>query len=148
MVTEKGVSNKLVSLRPVKFIISVIAEQGGPFDCRYGLSIENHLGHSIARIFSPPDRFEISEGGTRTVEILLNPNQLGPGDYIIGISILANTPLEQINSAARYDLLSRSFSISVELPDSLSLLGAGFIHSSEWSFDSSTLLSLNKTESP
>ncbi len=135
VVTERGRTNKLVALRPAKVIISVLAERGGSYHCRYGIAIDNHLGAGVARIFSPPDQFEITQGEQRQVEIILNPVQIGPGDYTIGISILDNTPLEQLNTACRYDLLSRSFSISIEIPDSLSILGGAFIPSAEWRFE-------------
>ncbi len=135
VVTERGRTNKLVALRPAKVIISVLAERGGSYHCRYGIAIDNHLGAGVARIFSPPDQFEITQGEQRQVEIILNPVQIGPGDYTIGISILDNTPLEQLNTACRYDLLSRSFSISIEMPDSLSILGGAFIPSAEWRFE-------------
>lgn len=135
VVTERGRTNKLVALRPAKVIISILAERGGSYHCRYGIAINNHLGTVVAKIFSPPDQFEITQGEQRQVEIILNPVQMGPGDYTISISILDNTPLEQVNTACRYDLLSRSFSISIEIPDSLSLLGAAFIHSAEWCFE-------------
>lgn len=136
--TERGRTNKLVSMRPAKFVISVLAERAGPFDCRYGIAIDNHLGHCMSRIFSPPDRFEAVEGEVRRIEMMLNPTQIGPGDYTVGISVLSNTPLEHLNDACRYDLLSRSFKISVELPDSLSITGATFIHSAEWRFSQCT----------
>jgi lipopolysaccharide transport system ATP-binding protein len=132
LVTERGCTNQLIALRPAKLVISIQAERAGSYHCRYGIALDNHLGIGIARIFSPPDHFEIAQAGLRQVEMILNPVQIGPGDYTLGISILDNTPLENINSAHRYDLLSRSFSISIDIPDSLSILGAAFIHSAEW----------------
>lgn len=134
VVTERGITNKLIALRPAKFVITLMAEHEGIFDCRYGIAIENHLGQGITRLFSPPDRFQMAKDGNRRVEVLLNPNQLGPGEYTLGISILSNTPIEHLNNAARYDLLSRSFTISVDIPESISVVGSGFIHSSEWRF--------------
>lgn len=133
--TERGIGNRVTSLRPVKFVVSIVAEHAGVFDCRYGVAVDNLMGQCVARVFSPPDNFEIGAGELRTVEMLLNPVQLGPGEYTVGISVLSNTSLEQLNGACRYDLLSRSFSITIELPESLSILGAGFIHSAEWNFD-------------
>jgi lipopolysaccharide transport system ATP-binding protein len=138
VITERGRTNKLIALRPSKFIITIMAERGGTYHCRYGIAMDNHLGNSVTRIYSPPDQFEITGGSLRTVEIVLNPTQFGPGEYTLGISVLEHTPLEQINGAHRYDLLSRSFLISVELPDSLLMLGGAFIHSAEWSFVSGT----------
>jgi len=66
--------------------------------------------------------------------MVLNPVQLGPGEYTLGISVLEATELELINSATRYDLLARSFSIKVELEETMSPISANFIHSAEWDF--------------
>jgi homopolymeric O-antigen transport system ATP-binding protein len=131
--TERGITNKLVALRPAKFCLSVIAERTGMFECRYGIIFDNHLGTTLTRIFSPIDKFNAKKGEIRNIEVLLNPVQIGPGDYTIGINISGSGPLEKINSARRYDLLGRSFSVSVELPDSQAMLAAAFIHSAEWS---------------
>ena len=70
----------------------------------------------------------------RQIEICLNPLQLGPGEYTLGISICDYTPLEQINGAKRMDLLSRSFTFSVAIEDSLAAASASFFHSAEWQF--------------
>lgn len=140
VVTERGITNKLISLRPAKFVISLRVERTGQYNCRYGIAIDNSIGKSVARIFSPPDQFNCHENDIHTVEMLLNPVQIGPGDYTIGISVMDSTPLEQLNNAFRYDLLSRSFSISVELPDSLGVLSGYVMHTAEWEFVADTKL--------
>jgi lipopolysaccharide transport system ATP-binding protein len=93
----------------------------------------------ISRFFSPPDHFVATAGDGRRINIMLNPNQLGPGLYTIGISIHEETTIEQADSATRYDLLNRSFSLTVVLPDSLAPASAAFFHSSEWSFSHADL---------
>jgi len=134
IITERGLTNALVAMRPAKFIITLIAEQAGKFNCRYGIALNDHLGVCITRIFSPGDAFEIVQGGVRRLEVLLNPCQLGPGEYTVGISVLDCAPIEKLNSTRRYDLLSRSFVVRVELPESLGSLDANFFHSAEWQF--------------
>lgn len=132
--TDKGFTNRLTSLHPAKILLSVVAEKTAHFDCRYGLAIHDHLGRCITNIFSPRDSFFIRQGQIRSVEIYLNPCQLGSGDYTVGISILGWTEIELINTAIRYDLLSRSFSMSVEMPESNAAIDAIFLHSAEWIF--------------
>jgi lipopolysaccharide transport system ATP-binding protein len=134
VVTERGLTNKLVSLRPAKFIIRIVSEQDGVFNCRYGLALHDHLGVCITRFFSPADSFKIQKGQHRDVEIYLNPCQIGPGDYTIGISLHPFGPIEQLNNSSRYDLLSRSFIINVELPESYAAIESAFFHSAEWLF--------------
>lgn len=134
VITERGATDTLVTMRPAKFIITLVAERDGSFDCRYGIALNDHLGVCLTRIFSPSDSFNIRAGAKRHVEILLNPCQVGPGEYTVGISVLDKTPIEHLNSARRYDLLSRSFSIRVELPDSMGALSSAFVHTAEWRF--------------
>ena len=134
IVTERGITNELVTYRPVVFIYTLIAEIGGDYNVRHGIAINDYLGNCLTRIFSPKDTFSIKQGELRQVRMMLNPNQLGPGNYVVGISVLEFDSIEKLNSAARYDLLSRSFLISVALPDSLGALSASMMHSAEWQF--------------
>ncbi len=135
VITERGLTNKLVSMRPAKFVITIVAERDGSYQCRYGLALNDILGSSIVKLFSPQDRFEIKMGETRQIELLMNPCQVGPGEYTVGISVLKYAPIEQMNNARRYDLLSRSFLVKVEMPESLAALEAAFMHTGEWNFN-------------
>lgn len=134
-----GPADRLVSLQPAKFTLFLEAAVQGMFACTYGVAIHDLQGRAIARLYSPPDRFQANAGDGRRVELLLNPNQLGPGAYTVGISILGETTVEDADAALRHDLLSRSFTIIIELPDSLGPASAGFFHSCEWEFDKATL---------
>ncbi|MBP9787890.1 MAG: ABC transporter ATP-binding protein, partial [Acinetobacter sp.] len=135
VVTTQGMTNSLIAMQPAKFIINLVAEHDGFFNCCYGIALHDQLGNCVTRLFSPNDKFEIDEGKFRQVEILLNPCQIGPGEYTLGISVTEHTEIERINDARRFDLLNRSFSIRVELPSSLSAASALFFHSAEWSFN-------------
>jgi lipopolysaccharide transport system ATP-binding protein len=132
IMTEQGFENRLWVLRPAKFIILLTAEVSKQFDCMYGLVLNDALGNIVARIWSPPDFFELQEGESKIVEMLLNPVQIGPGEYTIGISILQAAQIELLNSSPRYDLLGRSFKCTVEIDETLSAASANFFHSAEW----------------
>ncbi len=134
IVTERGETNQLVSMLPAKFIVNVVAELDGVFDYRYGVVFFDHTGACIAKIISPSDSFSLKRGETRCVEMLLNPNQLGPGEYVLSVSLHAVDVLEKFNSTPRFDLLNRSFGLNVELPEALSALTTNFFHSAEWGF--------------
>jgi len=134
VVTERGITNELITYRPAMFVVTLVAQEGGAYDLRHGIAIHDYLGNCITRIFSPQDKFTIQAGEMRQVRMLLNPNQLGPGNYVVGVSVLKYGPLETLNSTARYDLLSRSFVISVGLPDSLTALESIMLHTAEWHF--------------
>ena len=132
--TERGTGNTLVGMRPACLILHLVAEIDADFDCRYGIALHDLLGNCVTRIFSPRDRFSIRKGDLRRIDVSMDPVRIGPGDYTLGISVLEWTPLEEVNQARRYDLLSRSFTVRVELADSLAALSAAFFHSAEWSF--------------
>lgn len=134
-----GPTDRLVSLQPAMFTVFLEVEETRSFNCTYGLAVNDLQGRCMARFFGPSDCFEGVKGMGRQVDIFLNPNQLGPGIYTIGISIHDEAPLEDIANVARYDLINRSFSLVVELPDSLASASAGFFHTSEWSFRSVVL---------
>ncbi|TLS76044.1 ABC transporter ATP-binding protein [Mariprofundus erugo] len=127
-------TNRLVSMRPAKVVIDLRAEITGEFRCRYGVAIDDHMGNSISRIFSPTDVFQLAEGERHRVEMIFNPLQIGPGYYTVGLSVLEDSDIELLNAAKRYDLLSRSFAFEVVIPESVGALGTGFFHSAEWNF--------------
>lgn len=135
IVTESGKANSLVSMRPAKFVFGIVAERDGQFNCSYGVAIHDHLGVCISSIFSPADNFSLKTGEIRQVEMVLNPCQIGPGSYTVGISITDHSSVQTLNHAKRYDLLSRSFSFQVALPDSLAALNSKFFHTAEWAFN-------------
>jgi lipopolysaccharide transport system ATP-binding protein len=134
IVTSNGASNCLLALEPAKFIINIVAEEDGKFDCCYGVALHDHMGACVTRIFSPRDAFTIAKGESRQIELVLNPCQIGPGEYIAGISVTEYSGVEMLNSAKRFDLLARSFRLKVELPESLAAVSCAFFHSAEWVF--------------
>ncbi|MEY9495767.1 lipopolysaccharide transport system ATP-binding protein [Bradyrhizobium elkanii] len=129
-----GPTDRLVTMQPARLTLFLQAEADDEFRCTYGFAIHDLQGRAVARCFSPPDRFAAGNGDGRRVEMLLNPLQIGPGIYTIGVSVLHETTIEDANSADRFDLLSRSFIIEVAFPDSMSAMLANFVHTSEWTF--------------
>lgn len=134
-----GPTDRLISLQPGQMTIFLELEMEGAISFTYGVAIHDLQGRAMCRFFSQPDHFEGKIGDGRRVELLLNPNQIGPGVYTVGISIHEATTIEDVNAALRYDLLSRSFQITVELPDSLAPASAQFFHSCEWNFQAAAL---------
>jgi lipopolysaccharide transport system ATP-binding protein len=130
----RGVTERLISLEPACFTLFVQAAVAGSFDCVYGYVIQDPMGTVTTRLISQPDRFAVSVGDVRRIDLTLNPNQLGPGEYTVGIAILATEPLEALNNARRYDLVSRSFRFTVELPGRLGAVSCQVFHSGEWVF--------------
>lgn len=134
IVTTRGETNKLVALAPAKFVLNVMAHVDGDFKCRYGIVLLDHAGSTRVKLISPPDKFAAIKGETHCVEVFLNPNQLGAGEYIVSVSIHGADDLTRFENTRRYDLLARSFELSVQVPDTLVPAGADFFHTSEWKF--------------
>lgn len=134
MVTERGETNKLMALAPAKLVLNVVACVDGDFECRYGIVVLDYLGACRIKLISPPDKFSATKGQERCVEMLLNPVQLGPGEYVVSLSIHGADHLEKFNGTVRHDLLSRSFDLTVEVQESLVDVSADFFHSAEWQF--------------
>lgn len=134
MVTERGETNKFMALAPAKLVLNVVACKDGDFECRYGIVVLDYLGACRAKLISPPDKFSATKGQERCVEMLLNPVQLGPGEYVVSLSIHGADHLTKFNGTVRHDLLSRSFDLTVEVQESLADVSADFFHSAEWQF--------------
>lgn len=134
IITQNGIENRLRALQPVKIALALTAEKSDAFRCRYGLVFNDTMGKIVSTVWSPPDRFSLAQDETKIVEMVLNPLQIGPGHYTIGISVLEETPIELVNKARRFDLLGRSFQCEIEMEDSLSAISAGFVHTAEWKF--------------
>ena len=132
--TERGFENCLRSLQPAKFIFALTAEVPRQFSCRYGIVLDDSRGNVVTRIWSPPDDFTLHEGEIKIIEMLLNPVQIGPGEYTVGISVLEASEIALVNKAKRYDLLARSFMCTIELDATLGVAASNFVHSAEWQF--------------
>ncbi|MCW5692481.1 MAG: ATP-binding cassette domain-containing protein [Pseudolabrys sp.] len=132
--TIYGPTGQFICLEPGRFVIDLEVKSGGRYRCCYGIAIHDHLGNCMLRLFSPPDSFEGVAGNRRQVAAVLNPCQLGPGEYTVGISVTEHLGIEFLNQGDRYDLLSRSLILKVVLPDSIGAATACFLHTSEWAF--------------
>jgi lipopolysaccharide transport system ATP-binding protein len=131
-INEQGISQSLHALRPCKAALTLEVEQAGSYSLRYGIVIDDPMGQSVARLYSPCDRFEAKVGDRRVIELLLDPLQVGPGEYTLGISVLEFGPIEMINQARRFDLLGRSFRFRVELASSLGAVEARALLAGTW----------------
>jgi lipopolysaccharide transport system ATP-binding protein len=134
IVTARGETNKLMALTPAKLVLNIVACVDGVVECRYGVVVLDYLGACRLKLISPTDRFSATKGQERCVEMLLNPVQLGPGEYVVSVSIHGSDHLTKFNSTVRHDLLSRSFDLTVDVQESMVDLSADFFHSAEWRF--------------
>lgn len=129
-----GKTNELTTFQPAKIEFSFNALEEGEYACRYAIAIYDELGNCVMDILSGKDTFSMSKGEARSVKVIFNPLQIGKGDYTLSLSLHNYDQIAVFNSTQRYDLLSRSFSFSVSLPDSFLPVDAKYYHSAEWSF--------------
>lgn len=112
------------------------SESSNEYTCRYGLLISDIEGRSAAILYSPSDRFCMQENQTRHIQLVLDQVLLGHGEYVVGISVLEYSELEFVNEAIRYDLLGRSFLLSVNVSETLQPTVGAFVHPGRWGFAS------------
>jgi len=93
--------------------IEVALGQPGRYRLRGAIVIFDSQGRWATRLISPPFEVEGNADASRTMRCRLSPLLLGPDRYVLSVSLHeANEPWD-LNSAERYDLLSRSFSLNV-----------------------------------
>ena len=134
LVTDHAETNILGSMCPAKVLINVRVALAGEFSCRYGFTAYDQMGRCVLDILSPEHRFKATTGDHFPVEMVLNPLQLGPGEYTMSLSIHGYEPIERLNATKRYDLANRSLAFSVNLRETLGPIEAQFYHSAEWNF--------------
>ena len=134
-VTPRGECNEWVTTQPVKCIFTLLAEKEMFFDTRFAFCMYDHMGKCILDIVSGRHTFSSKKNQLHRVEVLMNPLQLGPGEFTISISVHDYKDLALFNSTRRYDLLSRSLGLRVDLPDTLKVIESGYYHSGEWTVE-------------
>jgi lipopolysaccharide transport system ATP-binding protein len=93
--------------------VKIAVGEAGAHTMRVGIVIFGPDGRWATRTTSPPFRIEGQSGATREFYCDLAPVRLGPAEYVMSVSLHGdNTPWD-INTAERFDLLSRSFTLTV-----------------------------------
>ena len=134
LMTEARETNVLQSLCPAKVVMRVRADRSGIYSCRYAFVVYDHMGRCVLDILSPEHAFEAHVDQVFQVEMVLNPLQLGPGEYTMSLSIHKYEMLERFNVTPRFDLVNRSIAFSVQLFETIRAIEAQFYHSAEWQF--------------
>lgn len=124
------------TLSDLRFSISIELLKDITLSLRYGLVIQDQSGNVVSTFFSPEDKFTSYISQLRLIDLDLSPCLLGPGQYIVGISIHPFRPITSINETPRFALLSRSFTFALETQDSYSAIASPFIHPCKWSYGS------------
>ena len=130
--SAEGRTNKLQFLRPAMFVAEVVSKVVVKEPVRAAFTIYDLEGRVIVRGRSGALVLTPEQGARTHLVCSFDPMQLGPGDYILSVCVLDYGSLLDINNAKRYDLLSRSFEFTVELPAELETSECRYLHQTSW----------------
>jgi lipopolysaccharide transport system ATP-binding protein len=99
---------------------------------RLGLALEDLKGDILVKIYSPELDCTVDAAEDFSFRAVLDKLRVGPGNYLLGASLHGEGPLHSINSSKRFDLLSRSFEVDVNIENEFSLGVAKFVQDADW----------------
>jgi lipopolysaccharide transport system ATP-binding protein len=113
--------------------MEIVAEEDGLYKCKYHFYIFTAQGTPLTRHCSEEDSFFLSKGNIRRIRMSYPKVLFGNGEYIFTAGVYKHLDLFNLQSAIRYDLLTRSFEFKVVdvHRDDTSL----FHHPCVWEFD-------------
>lgn len=132
--TPDGPSAIAQMLKPVLMRVTLESNSSGTASLRLGIVVSDYAGRTVMKLISPIYSAEWTTSEIRDFCVVLDPLQLGVGEYVVGISVLEATTIEEIQGAKILDLLSRSFKFSVEAAFHSAFTEVGFVHSGSWYF--------------
>jgi len=122
----------LMTGQPASLEMEIVAEEDGPYRCKYNFYIFMRDGKELTSHCSEEDSFYLKKGETRVVRMTYPSVLLGNGEYVFSAGVYKILDLASLSSAVRYDTLARSFQFKVVdiYRDDLTL----FHHPSVWGF--------------
>ncbi len=132
ILNQSGETNKVYALEPTKLVLTVTAELDNDFSYRCGVVFLDAEGSTVLKVVSPVWNVKLKKNESQNLELIFNPLQLGPGSYVISLSLHFSGALELFNTTLKYDHIGRSFNISILMPEAQLPLSAKFFHSAEW----------------
>jgi lipopolysaccharide transport system ATP-binding protein len=94
--------------------ISIVAEQASDYDVYFVILLFTEDGRWLSRHCSEKYQIQLAENEKYTIRMKYDETLLGNGKYIFSAAIYKTLDLNQLENARYYDLLSRSFELSVE----------------------------------
>ena len=126
-----GTVNHIIkSGQPLDIEVEIVAEWNDKFKCQFAILIMTLEGLGLTRHLSEPMNFRLKKGETARVRLRYRTTQLAAGDFVFSAALFKHYDPDDVSSAIRYDILSRSFKLKI-LPTHSSE-PAYFHHPSEW----------------
>jgi lipopolysaccharide transport system ATP-binding protein len=129
-----GVVDKIEILSPVLFRITLRVNLPINSSIKIGIVFHDSFGKIATKIISPDLSKEFKMNDLFDVCAILDPIQLGAGEYTIGISVLHTDENDSHFSNTTIDIISRSFKLIIFNTSDDKFTETGFIHSAEWIF--------------
>jgi lipopolysaccharide transport system ATP-binding protein len=129
-----GVVDKIEILSPVLLRISLKVNLPMNSPIKIGIVFHDSFGKIATKIISPNFSKDFKIDDLYDVCAILDPIQLGAGEYTIGISVLHTDDNEKHISNTTIDIVSRSFKLIILNTSDDKFIETGFIHSAEWIF--------------
>ena len=128
---EHGEINHTIhSGRSLEIEIEFVAEHDGSFQCRIAILIMTLEGMALTRHLSDPMGFRLARGETGSVRLRYGATQLAAGEFVFSAALFKRYDPDDVGSAIRYDILSRSFRLKIVPRHSSE--PAYFHHPGEW----------------
>ena len=128
---ERGeVNHTIHSGRPLEFEIEFVAERNDSFQCQFAILIMTLEGTALIRHLSDSMPFQLSQGETECVRLHYGATQLAAGEFVFSAALFKHYNPDDVGSAVRYDILSRSFRLKIVPKHSSE--PAYFHHPGEW----------------
>ena len=105
--------NTLQSGEECAICLGIESGKLGFFRYRAAIVVFSSDGRWATRVISPSFEIDTTVSRAATIKCRFPPLRLGPDQYIISVSLHESNEPWDLNSATRYDLLSRSFAFSV-----------------------------------
>ncbi len=99
--------------KPCSIEVDVVADVAGTLSFRIVFLIMTLEGVAVVRQLSEPFEATMQAGERRTVKLSYDRLLLATGDFVFSAAIFKHYDPDDMSTAVRYDLLSRSFSLKV-----------------------------------
>lgn len=114
----------------LSFEVEMVAEKTGYFECRVVVLLMTLDGIAVTRHLSEVLTFDLEAGDRQIVRLHYAETQLAAGEFVFSVGLFKQYDPDDVTSAIRYEILSRSFRLKV-IPKHPSE-PAIFHHPAEW----------------
>lgn len=114
VVDDRGNISPIVEAgKPCSIEIELIAEEDGKFTASLAILVMTLTGVGLTRFYSGDFNVVLKRGETHQVRLAIDQLLLAQGEFVFSVALFKQFDPHDTSTAVRYDLLSRSFSLTV-----------------------------------